>query len=58
MDFKEMRSENMDWNHLAQDKDQWRTLLNTLMNSAFHKKRRISRLVERLSASQEELSAR
>jgi phage pi2 protein 07 len=30
-DFKEIGFENVDWVHLAQDKDQWRSLANTAM---------------------------
>jgi hypothetical protein len=32
MDLKEVSLESVDWKHLAQDRDQWRTLVNTLMN--------------------------
>jgi hypothetical protein len=31
MDVKEIRSEDVDWIHLAQDRDQWRVLVNTVM---------------------------
>jgi hypothetical protein len=31
MDFKEMVWAGMDWIYLAQDRDLWRTLVNTLM---------------------------
>jgi hypothetical protein len=31
MDVKEMRWEDMDWSHLAQDGVQWWALVNTLM---------------------------
>jgi hypothetical protein len=27
----------MDWIGVAHDRDQWRALVNTVMNSAFHK---------------------
>jgi hypothetical protein len=27
----------VDWIHLAQDKDQWRALVSTVMNFGFHK---------------------
>jgi hypothetical protein len=32
MDIREIRWGGMDWIHLAQDKDQFLALLNTLMN--------------------------
>jgi hypothetical protein len=32
MDLKEMRWVGMDWIELAQDRDQWRALVNTVMN--------------------------
>jgi hypothetical protein len=32
MDIIEIRLGGMDWNHLAQDRDQWRTLVNTVIN--------------------------
>jgi hypothetical protein len=32
MDLKEMGWVCMDWIDLAQDRDQWRTLVNTMMN--------------------------
>jgi hypothetical protein len=31
MDLKEIRWDGVDWMHLAQDRDQWRTLVNTIM---------------------------
>jgi hypothetical protein len=31
MDFREIGWGGMDWIHLAQDRDQWRTLVNTVM---------------------------
>jgi len=31
MDFKEIVWENIDWTHLAQDRDQWQTLMNMVM---------------------------
>ena len=46
--------EIMDWIDLAQDRDRWRVLLNAIMGTfGFHKMRGISRLVEKLLASQE-----
>jgi hypothetical protein len=32
MDLREVASEGMDWMHLAQDRDQWRSVVNTVMN--------------------------
>ena len=32
MDFKEMRWEDVDWIQKSQDRDQWRALMNELMN--------------------------
>jgi hypothetical protein len=32
MDLREIRWEGVDWMHLAQDRDQWRTLVSTIMN--------------------------
>jgi hypothetical protein len=32
MDFKEIEWGGMDWIDLAQDRDQWRALMNTVLN--------------------------
>jgi hypothetical protein len=32
IDLREIRWEAMDWIHLAQDRDQWRALVNMVMN--------------------------
>jgi len=32
MDLQEMGCEGMDWINVAQDRDRWRTLVNTVMN--------------------------
>jgi hypothetical protein len=32
MDFTEIGLESVDWIHLAQDKDWWQALVNTVMN--------------------------
>jgi hypothetical protein len=32
MDFREIGWDGMDWIDLAQDRDQWRALVNTVMN--------------------------
>jgi hypothetical protein len=35
VNLKEIASEDMDWIHVAQDKVQWRTVVNTVMNFRF-----------------------
>jgi hypothetical protein len=37
MDIREIGWKHMDWIDLAQDRDQWRALGNTVMNLGFHK---------------------
>jgi hypothetical protein len=32
MDIRKMGWEDVNWIHLAQDRDQWQTVMNTLMN--------------------------
>jgi hypothetical protein len=32
MDFREIEWDGMDWMDLAQDRDQWRALVNSVMN--------------------------
>jgi hypothetical protein len=32
MDLREIGWEVVDWNHLAQNRDQWRVLVNSVMN--------------------------
>jgi hypothetical protein len=32
MDLREIRWEGVEWMHLAQDRDQWRATVNTVMN--------------------------
>jgi hypothetical protein len=32
MDLEEMGFEDLDWIHLAQDRDRWRALVNTVMS--------------------------
>jgi hypothetical protein len=52
MDFRDIGWGGMDWIYLAQDRDRWRALVNTVMNLRVH-----SRVAERLAASQEGLSS-
>jgi hypothetical protein len=35
MDLSEMGLEGVDWIHMAQDTDQWRAVVNTVMNLRF-----------------------
>jgi hypothetical protein len=43
MDPKEVGWEGVDWIHLAQDRDQWRALVNTISKTfRFHERRGIS----------------
>jgi hypothetical protein len=37
MDLGEIGWDGMDWTDLAQDRDQWMALVNTVMNFVFHK---------------------
>jgi hypothetical protein len=37
MDLREIGLGGMDWIELAQGRDQWRALVNTVMNFGFHK---------------------
>jgi hypothetical protein len=37
MDLREIEWDGMDWIDLAQDRDQWRALVNTVMNLRAHK---------------------
>jgi hypothetical protein len=37
MDLREIGWGGMDWIDLAQDRDQWRALVNTVMNLRFNK---------------------
>jgi hypothetical protein len=32
MDLRDIGCDDMDWIDLAQDRDQWRTIVNTVMN--------------------------
>jgi hypothetical protein len=57
MDFREIEWDGMDWIDLAQDRDQWRALVNTVMYIRFHKMLRSSLVAAQLPASQEGLSS-
>jgi hypothetical protein len=37
IDLRETGWDGMDWIHMAQDRDQWRDLVNTVMNLRVHK---------------------
>jgi hypothetical protein len=47
----------MDWIDLAEDRDHWRALVNTVMNLRFHKMFGSSWVAAQLAASQEGLSS-
>jgi hypothetical protein len=42
MDFREIEWEGVDWIHLAQDRDQWWALVNTVITFELHTRREIS----------------
>jgi hypothetical protein len=42
MDLREIGFGDADWIHLAQDRDKWRALVDTVMSLRFHKMRGIS----------------
>jgi hypothetical protein len=50
MDLREIGFRNVDWIHLAQDRDRWLALVSTVMSIQFHK-RRIILLAERTISS-------
>jgi hypothetical protein len=54
IDLREVGWDGMDWIDLAQNRDQWRALVNTVMN---HKMLGSSRVAAQLAASQEGLSS-
>jgi len=35
MDVREIGWKNVDWTHLTQDREQWRAVVNTVMNLCF-----------------------
>jgi hypothetical protein len=49
VDLMDMGWEVVDWKYLAQDRDQWRPLVNMVMNLRLHKKGKISCLGETVS---------
>jgi hypothetical protein len=51
MYLKETGSRGVDWINLALDRDQWRCLVNTVMNLGLHKMLGNSSVSERLAAS-------
>jgi hypothetical protein len=53
MDLREIGSGGMDWIDLAQNRDQWRALVNTVMTFGFHKILGSSRVATQLAVSQE-----
>jgi hypothetical protein len=55
MDHKEIGYEDVSWIHLAQDRDQWQVILNTVQ-FGLDKMRRISWPAERHLASKQRLS--
>jgi hypothetical protein len=52
MNPKQTGCKDVDWIHLAQDRDQWRALVNTVMNLRVPLMLGISLLAKRLSAPQ------
>jgi hypothetical protein len=57
MDCREIGWDGMDWIDLAQDRDQWKALVNTVINFGFHKMLGSSRVAAQLASSQEGLSS-
>jgi hypothetical protein len=53
---KDIRYDGVNWSHLAQDRDQWWALVNTIMNVMFCKRRETHWQAELLLAPQEGLS--
>jgi hypothetical protein len=57
MDLREIEWDGVDWIDLAQNRDQWRALVNMLMNLRVHKMLGSSRVAAQLAASEEGLSS-
>jgi hypothetical protein len=55
IDPREIGWDGMDWIDLAQDRDQWRALVNTVMN--LRVPRNVGKFLSSLVASQEGLSS-
>jgi hypothetical protein len=47
----------MDWSGLAQDSNQWRALMNTMINFRFHKMLRIAGIAKQETFSSTELAS-
>jgi hypothetical protein len=57
LDLREIGWDDMDWIHLAYDREQWRAFVNTVINLGLHKILGNSWVAERLEASQEDLNS-
>jgi hypothetical protein len=57
IDFRELEWCGVNWIDLAQERDQWRALVNTVIKLRVPKILGNSRVAEKLAASQEKLSS-
>jgi hypothetical protein len=57
MDLRELRWDGMDWIDLAQDRDQWKALVNTVVNLRVPQNAENFLRAAQLAASQEVLSS-
>jgi hypothetical protein len=57
MDLRDIGWDVMEWIDLTQDRDQWKALVNAVMNHRFHKMLGSSCVAAQLAASQEGLSS-
>jgi hypothetical protein len=57
MDLRDTGWGGTDWIDLAQDRDQWRALVNTAMHFGFHKLEGNSQVAAQLAASEEGLNS-